>query len=100
MYLDNLLLFFIFIGIIHCMDDNLKKVCSVDDIHLNSSKNFNIEEKSILITNCNNEFFATDLKCTHPFDRDLLVKNLSRGQKSRFQIVKILSNNPNLLIFR
>ena len=82
------------------MDDNLKKVCSVDDIHLNSSKNFNIEEKNILITNCNNEFFATDLKYTHPFDRDLLVKNLSGGQKSRFQIVKILSNNPNLLIFR
>ena len=47
------------------MDDNLKKVCSVDDMPLNSSKNFNIEEKNILITNCNNEFFATDLKCTH-----------------------------------
>ncbi len=31
-------------------------------------------------------------------DRDLLVKNLSGGQKSRFQIIKMLSNNPNLLI--
>jgi ATP-binding cassette, subfamily F, member 3 len=31
-------------------------------------------------------------------DADLTFKNLSGGQKARFQIIKMLSNNPNLLI--
>ncbi len=31
-------------------------------------------------------------------DADLTFKNLSGGQKARFQIIKMLANNPNLLI--
>jgi len=31
-------------------------------------------------------------------DRDLLVSQLSGGQKARFQLIKMLCNNPNLLI--
>ncbi len=47
------------------MDNKLKKVCTIEDISLNSSKSFNIEGHDILITNCDNKFFATGLKCTH-----------------------------------
>ena len=31
-------------------------------------------------------------------DRDILVKNLSGGQKARFQLIKMFIKNPNLLI--
>ncbi|MHB8362887.1 MAG: Rieske (2Fe-2S) protein [Patescibacteria group bacterium] len=47
------------------MHDNLKKVCGIEDVSLNPSKSFNIEGRDILITNCEDAFFATDLKCTH-----------------------------------